>query len=51
MLPGVLRGLADVAAGRVRPAADVFRDLEAKYGLVFGKKESLPCEEAFKNRT
>ena len=26
-------GLADKAAGNYRPAADVFRDIEEKYGL------------------
>jgi len=26
-------GLADIEAGRVRPAEEVFRDLEEKYGL------------------
>jgi len=26
-------GLADIKAGRVRPAEEVFRDLEEKYGL------------------
>jgi antitoxin ParD1/3/4 len=28
---GIRRGLADVAAGRVRPAEEVFADLERKY--------------------
>lgn len=37
LIPGVLRGLADVAAGRTRPATDVFHDLEVKYGLGSGK--------------
>ena len=36
-LPGILRGLADQAAGRTRPATDVFRDLEIKYDLVSPK--------------
>ena len=29
----IAEGLADIEAGRVRPAEDVFRDLEAKYQL------------------
>ena len=36
LMPGILRGLEAVAAGRVCPAADVFRDLEIKYGLRVG---------------
>lgn len=32
-IDGVRRGIADMKAGRVRPAEDVFRDLEAKYGI------------------
>jgi len=29
----LMEGLADIEAGRTRPAADVFQDLEKKYGL------------------
>lgn len=36
--PGIERGLEAEAQGRYRPAADVFRDLEAKYGLRIGDK-------------
>lgn len=30
---GILRGLADVKAGRTRPAEDVFRDMFEKFGI------------------
>ena len=32
-LAGIRRGLADVKAGRTRPAEDVFRDIEEKFGI------------------
>ena len=32
-LPYILRGLEAEAQGRYRPSGDVFRDLDAKYGL------------------
>ena len=32
-IEGVRRGIADMKAGRTRPAEDVFRDLFEKYGI------------------
>ena len=32
-LAGIRRGLADVKAGRTRPAEDVFRDIEERFGI------------------
>lgn len=32
-IEGVRRGIADMKAGRVRDAEDVFRELEAKFGI------------------
>jgi Phd_YefM. len=32
-IAGVRRGIADMKAGRVKDAEDVFRELEAKYGI------------------
>jgi hypothetical protein len=32
-LEGIRRGLEDVAAGRVRPAREVFEDLRKKHGI------------------
>ena len=32
-LAGVQRGLADFAAGRHRPVAEVFSDMKARYGI------------------
>ena len=32
-IEGVRRGIADMKAGRTRPAEDVFRDLFDKYGI------------------
>jgi PHD/YefM family antitoxin component YafN of YafNO toxin-antitoxin module len=32
-IAGVKRGIADMRAGRVREAEDVFRELEAKFGI------------------
>ena len=32
-LLGIKTGLADVAAGRVQPADEVFRDLRAEFGI------------------
>ncbi len=30
---GILRGLADVAAGRTRPASEVFAELDREFGI------------------
>ena len=32
-IAGIERGLADVKAGRTRPAEDVFRDIEERFGI------------------
>lgn len=32
-IAGIRRGLADVKAGRTRPAEDVFRDMFEKFGI------------------
>ena len=49
MIPGVLRGLEDVAAGRCKPLAQVVSEARKRHR--FQQKESLPCGEAFRNRT
>ena len=32
-IAGIQRGLADVRAGRTRPAEDVFREIEERFGI------------------